>query len=516
MTDSIRQSLQDRMYLGFEEAVVKDPPIRSFSPIGAVRPSSLLLMNSSLVLLLLTCVQVPIVQKLATLLWLISLSILAMINLGGTLGVYVASLALHGALSRRTLSGLIEHPDNLGLVIVMAAMVMAVFRRRQRDMDGRITLLVVVFIVYGLANIVFLGDPTSEKFFKFLRTFIIPFVFFVLVCRASLTWQEMHDFLWAIVLLGAYSSLVSILEQLEWNQLIFPTWLTDPEVNGTLRTNRSGGLLMQYGWNGLLLNLALFVVLYGKRLRVLKIAREIQVVLGAVLLVAIFFTYSRGVWLGTLLLLVAFFWTSTSAGESSKNSGLRRLLFACAIVVGVTMAVFVPSRTAAERMGNVDTIEFRFDLWRVAINMVSDRPLTGHGFFAYTDKAADYYLDNLEAVPRAALVSGHTSSHNTTLQILAELGLIGLFLYAAIILFMYKTAANRIQRLWGAKGKWMVAVFLLVYLTKIQFGVATEATTNTATFSLLGAMAGMLGAKVVAKKSDKALNARKRRGPLYA
>jgi len=465
----------------------------------AARANSLFLMGTSCILLLLTCVEFPIVQKLATILWLFSLLVLAGTNLGGALGVYIISVALHGSMGRATLAQLLDHPDNLALLLVLGFMALAILRRKHRELDVRLILGIGIFAAYGIANIVLLSKPTPTVFAEFFRTFLIPFGLFALAFKTSLNREELHHFFWAVLILGIYSSLVAVLQQLSLNALIFPRWIVDPAINQWLETGRAGGVLMHAGWNGLFLNFSLFVLLYGRRLGILQMSQVVQALFSVLLAAGVFFCYSRGVWLGTILLLVIFFWTPARQVVGARaNVGLRRVVLVSVILVGLGAALMAPADRAAERTGNVSTIKYRLDLWRIGLNMVTAKPIIGHGYRGFEEQAADYHVTGFGQVSERALIYGQPSSHNTTLQIVVEFGLVGVMLYGMILLLMYTETASNADRLWGGRGKWAIRVLILVYLIKIQFGVATDQTTNTTLFLLLGTVGGcVVGARKV-------------------
>lgn len=74
-----------------------------------------------------------------------------------------------------------------------------------------------------------------------------------------------------------------------------------------------------------------------------------------------------------------------------------------------------------------DASNGRFELWGFAINLFLKKPITGIGWRKYHEYALAYLSEDIEA-------------HNVYLQLLAELGIIGFFLYVSVILYgMYFT-----------------------------------------------------------------------------
>ncbi len=107
-------------------------------------------------------------------------------------------------------------------------------------------------------------------------------------------------------------------------------------------------------------------------------------------------------------------------------------------VVGLLLPVVLPDNTLQllrhrwEKTEN-DRLAGRFDIWRVGLAMVADKPLQGTGFAGFHDAFYEYMLET-PVDPRFALMHsrGNRVAHNIYLSTIAELGLIGgtLFLLA--------------------------------------------------------------------------------------
>jgi len=83
-----------------------------------------------------------------------------------------------------------------------------------------------------------------------------------------------------------------------------------------------------------------------------------------------------------------------------------------------------------------------------------------------------------------------TPAHNTVLNVLVELGAIGLFLYLGALVALYRRAKTAAVQFWGRDGAVWVAVFFGVYFLQAQFAFAHEPTTNQIFFGTMGALAG--------------------------
>jgi O-antigen ligase len=82
----------------------------------------------------------------------------------------------------------------------------------------------------------------------------------------------------------------------------------------------------------------------------------------------------------------------------------------------------------------------RYNLNRAALNMVEQRPLFGYGWGSFADRGTDFF----ELGPDYPLTAGvGTGVHSAVFSHLAELGLIGTFLWAASTILVPATAILR-------------------------------------------------------------------------
>ena len=108
---------------------------------------------------------------------------------------------------------------------------------------------------------------------------------------------------------------------------------------------------------------------------------------------------------------------------------------------------------ARERISTADGGTGRSDLWKVGLRMVTANPIGGVGVGNFPAQSANYTLQP-GAITRADLIfsSAPKVTHNTYLEIAAEMGLPGLLLFATIIVSSLGCAL-RAARLWSARGQ---------------------------------------------------------------
>lgn len=446
-------------------------------------PQSVLI--PSLLLLFLSCAPASPLSELATLLWLGSMIPLTLGNAGAAVAVQVAAFALYSSQHYEGVGSPFQRPDNYAFLILTGVLfVHRVLPRIERLVNWR-TLAVGALLVYGIGQGLALGVLRPGSFNWFMRMFGLPMVAFLLIEQAGLTRRETRSLLVGLLLVGTYMAVVSLIEQIGWHELLFPRWLADAEASRALGSGRSGGLLLQYEWNGLALSLCFFAGFLVSRLS--EPIERIPVGLAAALMaVAMYFTYTRATWLAVAVGLGALAFRATG---SSSATWMRRFALGTAGLMLVAAMAFGSAGKAGERFGNVDTINYRLNLWATAVTAAAERPLLGYGFSEFGE-VADQHERSFGDLA-AHNFSENTVAHNTFISTLVELGLIGLLLYGAALFLIVRRTYRAARHRWGPYGAYWLLVFVGVYLIQIQFIVAYEPTTNLMLYGTLGVIASL-------------------------
>lgn len=139
-------------------------------------------------------------------------------------------------------------------------------------------------------------------------------------------------------------------------------------------------------------------------------------------IIAIVGTYSRGGFVGLVVVGIAFFLLS-------KHKIVSLIVAAS---VGAAIVVAAPQEWKDRMVGIQDydqdrSAQGRIEAWQTAWNLAADRPLVGGGFAAIEQKSvSSKYRPGSQAVARAP--------HSIYFQVLGDHGFFGLFLYLAICL----------------------------------------------------------------------------------
>ena len=454
-------------------------------------PDRLLMYGSMALLLISTIPGTGVVGDAMKVVWLLSVALLTVLNVGAAFGVYVASVALFAVWNFGGWGTVFNRPDNYALLVLVAGMVMRLVMTRARLWSWS-ALVIVAFVVYGLLDTAAMGLFTRFTFAWYMRAFGLPMLMFLLLSQHGFGLREFQALVRSLLVLGAYTALVSIAEWVGWDHLIVPGWITSPVldadgpvVSASLYPGRSGGIFMQPAWNGLALSLIFCLGILSARLFERR-SRWVGWAASLLCLVGLFLTYTRAAWLACALASLVLFWRPSASRATTQ---LKRFVVVTASVVLILALAIQPDTTARQRIGDSGTVLFRFNLWKAALSMVADRPLFGSGFGSFGGQIADYQQEMTVGTP---MNYSATPAHNTSLNVLVELGPIGLLLYIGALVAMWRWARAAALQHWGREGSVWVTVFFGVYVLQAQFAFAHEPTTNQIFFGMMGAVAGLL------------------------
>jgi O-antigen ligase len=234
---------------------------------------------------------------------------------------------------------------------------------------------------------------------------------------------------------GVYIAIIGFFEARGWYSLVFPRYIGDPKVWEFL--GRARGPMMNPSANGIVLTIALsFAVLrafYGNRAQAM-----IYGCLSFVILVGVYSTLTRGVWVGAVLAIVAIYWKSTPRWIKVLGM-MSAIVFGSMAAMGMKEQLLNMKRDknlSAE--DSAKSIELRPLLAIVAYEMFKDAPFFGHGFYVYL-KASTPYIQRPGYDMPLEQALGY-SQHNIFLSSLVDTGLVGLTIYAWLLARLTRSA----------------------------------------------------------------------------
>jgi O-antigen ligase len=284
--------------------------------------------------------------------------------------------------------------------------------------------LLAATAAYATASAVAAHTLTTEDgvFALLDRLGVLPFLLFTLAPLVFGTKRARNTLLVVLVGLGAYLGFTALAEALDLSWAIWPAYIKDATVG--LHFGRARGPFAEAVANGL--GLYGCAVASGVAAYLWRDHRVRSRLAGAVTLLCLagtIFTLTRAVWLATVVAtLLALLANHRTRSVLAPTVGVGLAVLALAIL-------FVPgfSSRAEERQGDQRPIWDRYNSNSAGIRAVEDHPLFGVGWQAWTQKNGEY-LRQSEDYP---LTGTTIEIHNVALSHAAELGLVGLALWAS-------------------------------------------------------------------------------------
>lgn len=257
---------------------------------------------------------------------------------------------------------------------------------------------------------------------------LIPASFFWLGRNVSFGTRELRSFAVVGIIFGLYLALTGVAERFGWHQLIMPRYIID-NANYEFFGRARGPFINPIG-NGIVQIFCLGCCAQAWRMATenMKILLSIAM---AILLVGIFCTMTRSVWIALCVSAAITIWFScprvTRGGliTASAVGGILLIFF-----VAPMMNSFKRDRyVSAEAMSR--SLSLRPKLFAVACEMSSEKPFFGHGYGQYKKISAPYHRTDrwdqeLQTVQQYL-------QHNVFLAFLVEVGTIGLGLFVIIL-----------------------------------------------------------------------------------
>lgn len=325
--------------------------------------------------------------------------------------------------------------DRIAIVCGIAAALLRSVPRGEGPRIRTVHWLMLALLLFAVASAGWAHTLTQHgpEFALVDRLGLVPFLLFLVAPVAFRTPQQRRILAIGLIILGLYLGLISLFEEVGLTSLVVPSYINNPALG--IHFGRSRGPFLEAGANGLAMFdclAAAAITLPSWRGRPALRAGVIAVMIlcGA----GIIFSLTRQVWLGTAVgTLAAMLW----------NPRLRRLLPAAAVVTAIVVAValaVVPglSSTITARTSDKSSEWDRLNSDFAALRMVEARPALGFGWGTFGTASIPYYR-----LSSSYPLSTIDVAHNMPLSNAAELGLVGLGLWLAVMIAAIVTPALR-------------------------------------------------------------------------
>jgi O-antigen ligase len=310
---------------------------------------------------------------------------------------------------------------------------------------GLVDWIMVGYLIYSLANIILLTHQVNTLSIRFYDRIFVPFCMYWLIRLLNPDAKDLKLLLPIALILIISQAAVGMISWVAPQVLPLP-WLSRLGE----RTIGTFGNPAVFSTTLVFCALFLMQAYHETRSSILRWSSLAGVILAFFL---VFFSFSRGSWLGGFAVLIgmAFIYPRT----------VTRLALV-AVIIAAVLYLATPLRSyfgfAEQRLFTETTVEGRIIGASATTRMILEKPLFGWGY----DQHEKYDEQFRESVFNLA-VRNQQSSHNTYLLITAEMGLIGLVLYLLPVLIWLVRSAMVFKKL-SFKGYPGQAILVLLWL----------------------------------------------------
>lgn len=262
---------------------------------------------------------------------------------------------------------------------------------------------------------------------------VIPFALYVVGRYCFDRRGSVSAVMWTILGFAAYSAAVSVLQFTGPTQLVWPRYIVDAPA----WVGRAVGVSNQPVVNGMVLALGIAIAMMLISLRSEpKWRRWLAFAIAIACTCGLYLTHTRAAWLSGLAVLVI--------GAILATGYRRGFVVAIGILmalVAVNWSVFTSSDREAGGIASAGEIDDRLNINQTAIWAGTQKPITGWGLDRF--RAVNTYHHQQWAADVPWLHGYGAAAHQNELAILAELGVIGLAFWVAVLALIA-------HRLWDA------------------------------------------------------------------
>lgn len=329
-------------------------------------------------------------------------------------------------------------PDlSLERMFFIALFAFAIVRIRNgsflHNQGGAVEILMLLFSIWCFISMGRFGffeiySDFPRPTFIYLTGYGIPFLMYIFVKRFFMDDTDILVLLKILFWFGCYLAWLAYMERFGIKSLVLPSYILDPSIS-PLHLDRSRGPFLNAAFNGLALNVTLLcglMVLPALR----GFARGVHILLILFYLPAIYFTRTRSVYLGLVLILIVMVFMYKTTW--SKWKFIPVIILAGLLAIAVNWSKLTSEDREAGGIGQMKEVEIRLDLMRKSLNLIIEHPFGGIGL-------AQFRTASLFTPTEVEL------QHNQLIGLAVELGIPGMLLYIAIFGVLF----SRIYRVAG-------------------------------------------------------------------
>lgn len=360
--------------------------------------------------------------------------------------------------------------------VVEISFTFASVTRQRLSVAGPVTLPLFILLVMGLFEL--LSHPSQQQDWStFAAKLVVPFLLYHIAQLVFTDTKSLQHFEFFLLLVLGYLSLTAGFFLMDAKELIFPRFILDEGLG--IHVDRARGPFLQAVANGVSIVLLGLVALNSYRRGRLRSVFAVGFVLAVP--AAVLATKTRSVWISFALAVIGL-WVFSSS---------RRIRRACAYLVAggllaasVTCFVCLRDASFGERLGERSPVEFRFSMYRAGWEMFQEKPLFG------------WHTDDIQSELAKRVDGFHQDQfffHNSYLEVAVGYGALGLALYLWVLMDLFrvgrKTGNSANDNFIDQRFRSLWPVLVGVYLFNASFVVMNYQFVNGLLFALAGILA---------------------------
>jgi O-antigen ligase len=293
----------------------------------------------------------------------------------------------------------------------------------------------------------------------------------------------------SLIAFGVYLAVTGICEVTGQWWAVFPRHIADPALG--LHFGRARGPMLTSVSYGMYVAVALLGCL-AFRPAWRRDGRFLAVLLVPLFLSAIFFSYTRSVWVGAVAGLLPALWlTLQGRARHVVTVGLLVTVLAGGGLLADRIMRFQRDSSASDTHHSA---VMRIMLAHVSFQMFQDYPVAGVGFGHFSTQKMPYLSDRTTQLPLESIRP--LVHHNTFLSVLTETGAVGLFLFVGLLVSWARTSwqlwSSPATPAWARSHAALMLACLGLYSSQLMFHeLSYSALDNALIFFLAGITVGL-------------------------
>jgi O-antigen ligase len=343
-------------------------------------------------------------------------------------------------------------PVTLGFVVLTHRL--GVRKKVEPLRPGLAELAMVVFLVLALLNIFLFSPDTEQNIYHLFDHIFIPFCAYWLVRLIAPKEADMKRLLWVAIFTVVVQVAIGLLG-----------WYAPQALPGQWISRQGSRTTGTFGNPAVYSSTLIFFALLLFQQATQTGSGKIRAVLLSVFTLGffgVFFTFSRGSWLAGVVVLLGLMLL-----YPKTTLRLTLITAVLGIILGSSLLANEVS-WARRRLDAEETAEGRIILLNTGLKMVEEKPLFGWGYGNY-----DRYDNQFKTAVGEIIVRSDSTSHNTYLTVMAEMGLIAFLFYVFPLVYWLVYSMKSWQWL-PQRGFWSRRLLFILWLVIIAHIVVSN------------------------------------------